>query len=106
MVTRLTPDLIAEYTGKGYWSDKVFADYTDETIRMYSDRELVADGDKRFTFDQIDSMSNNLAANLQALGIKKGDVVSMELPNWYQGLVVFLATARIGGVINPIVPRG
>jgi len=104
MATRLTPGLIAEYTRKGYWSDKVFTDCADKVVEKYNQRELLVDGDKRFTFGEIDSMADNLAANLQGLGIKKGDVVSVELPNWYQVQVTYLATAKLGCIVNPIVP--
>ena len=33
-----------------------------------------------------------------------GDVVSIQLPNWYEFVVVAVATQRIGGVINPLLP--
>ena len=49
-------------------------------------------------------MANNLSSNLDSLGIKKGDVVSIELPNWYQVLFTYLAMSKIGCIVNPIVP--
>ncbi len=104
MTTTLTPELIAEYTDVGYWADRTFADYAEEMVKRCYDRELVVDGDKRFSFGQINDMADNLCSNLRSLGIKKGDVISIELPNWYQVLVTYLAMAKIGCVVNPIVP--
>lgn len=37
-------------------------------------------------------------------GIGRGDVVSWQLPNWLDTVVVCLALARLGAVQNPIVP--
>jgi len=104
MATTLTPELVAEYTAAGYWSDKTFGDYAEEMVRKCHDRDLVVDGDKRFSFGQINDMANNLSSNLRSLGIKKGDVISLELPNWYQVLVTYLAMSKIGCIVNPIVP--
>jgi cyclohexanecarboxylate-CoA ligase len=104
MKTILTPELIAEYTKAGYWSNKTFADYADEMVERNYDRQLVVDSDNRFTFGQINEMADNLCSNLRSLGIKKGDVISIELPNWYQVLVTYLAMAKIGCIVNPIVP--
>ena len=56
MATTLTPELVAEYTAAGYWSDKTFGDYAEEMVRKCHDRDLVVDGDKRFSFGQINDM--------------------------------------------------
>ena len=37
-------------------------------------------------------------------GSALGDVVSIQLPNWYEFVVVAVATQRVGGVINPLLP--
>lgn len=100
----VVPALAKKYVEKGWWPNKVFIDVASETIRKNADRELVIDGDKRFTFRQIDEMATNLAKNFKNLGAKKGDTISVELPNCYQVFVVHLAIAKIGCVFNPIVP--
>jgi len=98
------PGLAKEYVEKGWWPNKTFIDVANETIRKNADRELVVDGDKRFTFRQIDEMATNLAKNLRHLGVKKGDAISVELPNCYQVFTIHLAIAKLGCVFNPIIP--
>ena len=39
-----------------------------------------------------------------SLGVSPGDVVAYQLPNWWEAVVVFLAAARIGAVVNPLLP--
>ncbi len=40
----------------------------------------------------------------RARGVGAGDVVSIQLPNWYEFVVVAVATQPVGGVINPLLP--
>jgi cyclohexanecarboxylate-CoA ligase len=56
------------------------------------------------TFSQLANDANALAAGLEGLGLKSGDVVSYQLPNWYETAVLFLAIMRVGAIANPIVP--
>nr|WP_283164359.1 AMP-binding protein [Shewanella corallii] len=50
----------------------------------------------------VDSMA--LAQSFKAMGLKKGDVVSFQLPNWYEAVIINLAASCLGLVVNPIVP--
>ena len=45
-----------------------------------------------------------LAASLQQLGLREGDVLSFQLPNWIEAGVINLAADLIGVLCNPIVP--
>jgi len=67
-------------------------------------KKAVIDRGRSFTFKEIDVLSNNLAVTLQTLGIGKGDVISYQLPNWYESIVLNIAVTKIGGIINPIIP--
>lgn len=45
-----------------------------------------------------------LASALTNLGLRTGDVVSANLPNWREMVVINLACCALGLVINPIIP--
>ena len=45
-----------------------------------------------------------IAVGLAALGVEKNDVVSCQLPNWWQFTALAFACWRIGAVINPMMP--
>ncbi|MFZ2391903.1 cyclohexanecarboxylate-CoA ligase, partial [Rhodoferax sp.] len=45
-----------------------------------------------------------IALGLAALGVERGDVVSYQLPNWWQFVALHLACLRIGAVTNPVMP--
>ena len=43
-----------------------------------------------------------VAGGLQAAGVRRGDVVTWQLPNWWEALVLFRACWRCGAVAAPI----
>ena len=45
-----------------------------------------------------------VAHGLAAHGVERGSVISCQLPNWREFIVVLLAAARLGAVVNPIPP--
>jgi long-chain acyl-CoA synthetase len=59
----------------------------------------------KITYSQLDGMVNQFARALNDLGIKKGDVVAVCLPNLPQTIIANLAAFRIGAVAaqnNPL----
>jgi long-chain acyl-CoA synthetase len=58
--------------------------------------------DKRFTFNELEMLSNQLANALSDLGIAAGDRVSLYSNNSWQWVVSYYAIAKTGAVINPI----
>ena len=49
-------------------------------------------------------MADRIAIGLSRLGVKRNDVVAMQLPNWWQFSLLYLAWSRIGAVLNPLMP--
>ncbi len=59
---------------------------------------------RQFSYEELVSETEKLAAALYAYGIKKGDVVSISSPNIPQAIFMFYAVNRIGAVANMIHP--
>ncbi|KND57041.1 Long-chain-fatty-acid-CoA ligase [Candidatus Paraburkholderia schumanniana] len=57
----------------------------------------------RFTYREMASMADRIAIGLVRLGVGRNDVVSMQLPNWWQFTLTYLACSRIGAVLNPLM---
>jgi acyl-CoA synthetase (AMP-forming)/AMP-acid ligase II len=51
----------------------------------------------------IHARAHTVAANLHRMGIRAGDAVAVQLPNWAQTAVVYYAIAALGAVLIPIV---
>src|SRR5687768_6927107 len=62
-------------------------------------------GDKRLTFSQVDSRATALAAALSELGVKPGDRIAVDMPNWPEFVIAMFAAAKLGCIIVPLNPR-
>jgi cyclohexanecarboxylate-CoA ligase len=102
--TILTADRIAEHTDAGYWLNRTITDYLDEIACATPDKTAFVDSRRRITYGELKRVSDRCALGLLELGVQPGDVVSFQLPNWIEWLVVQLAASRIGAISNPLIP--
>jgi long-chain acyl-CoA synthetase len=60
-----------------------------------------ADG-RRFTYNEFNIIVNRVSAMLRQRGIKKGDVVSVLMPNSAEYIIAYLACWKIGAIAGPV----
>jgi non-ribosomal peptide synthetase component E (peptide arylation enzyme) len=103
--TTLNAETARRYKQDGWWPDKTLLDYFDAAVeRAPNATAIVAPGERRLTYRELADESLRIAAHFAALGIGKGDVVSLQLPNWAEFALVHLAATRLGAVTNPLLP--
>lgn len=56
------------------------------------------------TYASLLTDAEALAVGLWDLGLRPGDVISFQLPNWMEAVLVDIAASLLGLVCNPIVP--
>jgi long-chain acyl-CoA synthetase len=56
----------------------------------------------KFTYGQLDVLSNQVASSLKAAGLKKGDRVGLMLPNVPQFPMAYFGILKAGGVVVPM----
>lgn len=94
----------------GFWSDQTLLDAFSRTVRDDPARiaiiafEAASGQRKALAYGELQQIADRIAANLLRLGVKPGEVVSYQLPNWWQFVALHLALLRIGAVTNPIMP--
>jgi cyclohexanecarboxylate-CoA ligase len=64
----------------------------------------VVDGEVRLSYGELSHRVRTTAEGLRSLGVGPGDAVLVQLPNWWEALVTLHAVARLGAVVNPVVP--
>lgn len=101
---RLDDALIARYTASGDWPNKTLADFARELAARDPQRITHVFEDRRCTVSELVTEAEALAAALRRRGLVAGDVVSFQLPNWREAVVIDLATTMLGLVVAPIVP--
>jgi non-ribosomal peptide synthetase component E (peptide arylation enzyme) len=102
--TRLTPRMIEEFTRSGDWRQETFYDLLAERVAAHPDREAIVDRKGRITYRMLKDRVDRTAAFLRAQGVRPGDVVTLQLPNWAEFAYVFFALELIGAIANKINP--
>ena len=103
-VTRLSSDMVTRYTQNGQWTNVTVVDSARQCVQEHPDRMAVVDGAVELTFRQVLDQAYRLADAMRRRDVRPGNVVSFQLPNWHETLVINLACGIGGFVCNPIVP--
>jgi cyclohexanecarboxylate-CoA ligase len=94
----------------GYWLDKTVDQLLSEAVAKLPDKvAIVADrADReqapRFTYRDLERLADRAASSLLRLGVGRGDIVTVQLPNWWKFVVTAFACSKIGAVMNPVMP--
>jgi cyclohexanecarboxylate-CoA ligase len=96
--------LAADYRRSGAWRAETIWHAFAATAARSPARTALVDGGRRADFAGLARDAERVAAGLAALGVRAGDVIAVQLPNWLETVVAFLAAARLGAVLNPILP--
>ncbi|ORU90829.1 MAG: hypothetical protein A6F71_07725 [Cycloclasticus sp. symbiont of Poecilosclerida sp. M] len=106
----LSTERTQEMRASQHWRDKTILDFFDQAVAEHGDKTAVIAyykerGRKESkTYQELADLSDRLAAGLLKRGINKGDIVSYQLPNWWEFVVVYLACMRVGAISNPLMP--
>ncbi|WP_024515391.1 cyclohexanecarboxylate-CoA ligase [Bradyrhizobium sp. Tv2a-2] len=106
----LLPSRRAESMARGQWHDRTINHYLDACAAAVPDKLALTavraeGGDfRQFTYRQLAALADRIAIGLSRLGVGRDDVVAMQMPNWWQFSLLYLACSRIGAVLNPLMP--
>jgi cyclohexanecarboxylate-CoA ligase len=102
--TILTQDQIDEYTRAGFWVDRTITDFLDDVAERTPEKVAFVDPRRQITYGELRQQVDRCALGLLELGVEPGDVVSFQLPNWIEWVVLHYAATRIGAISNPLIP--
>lgn len=112
-VVRPPAEEAASYRRHGWWRDRTVIDDFRAAAALRPDHAAIvgfhpelgpAALPEVLTYRLLARMVDQVATGLLRLGVRPGDVVSYQLPNWWQFPALTFACARIGAVANPILP--
>jgi acyl-CoA synthetase (AMP-forming)/AMP-acid ligase II len=94
------------YVRDGFWTDEGLGallasglhDAAGEPFTVRSARNPY-----RGTLGDVDALARRVAGGLQQRGVKAGDPVAFQLPNWLEAAATFYAVTYLGAVVVPIV---
>lgn len=104
-------DQSKEYRTQGWWRDRTYLDDFDDTVAALADKVAIVthrvDPPQPTTvvsYRQLSRYVDRFAGALLDLGVERGQIVSVQLPNDWVFAALVLACGRIGAVVNPLVP--
>ncbi|MBC9227479.1 AMP-binding protein [Aeromicrobium sp. 636] len=100
-----------EFEAQGWWTGRTWSALVARAVTATPDAVAVADpinraavmsGEPRtLTWTQLDAEVRRIAAALYGLGVRRGDVVGVQLPNVVELPLTLLAVARLGAITCP-----
>jgi cyclohexanecarboxylate-CoA ligase len=94
---------------EGFWRDETLLHHLARAVARSPDKTAIVacrsdiGTETRLSYAEIGDLSNRLAAALRAHGIGRGDVVSFQLPNWWEFSILHLACLKLGAISNPLM---
>ncbi|HEX4725234.1 MAG TPA: AMP-binding protein [Pseudonocardiaceae bacterium] len=104
-----TADIAAGYRAAGWWRDSTFLDDLAADVLARGDHPaLIAyaatEHARILTYTELANTVERFASALRELGVRRGDVVALYLPNLWLLTPLYLACHRIGAVSSPVIP--
>ena len=90
------------YRAAGFWNDETLGDWLARHAAARGNHVALRLGNAAWTYAQVAEQTARLANALTALGIAKGDVVAVQLPNTPQFIFSYFAIASIGAVMQTV----
>ena len=84
--------------------DKSLIDVFENGVKEYADKVVMDYFGREFTYREMDQLTRRFAKALLKLGIKKGDVVALWLPNSPHFSFCYFASLSIGATLTAISP--
>ena len=84
------------------WS---LAPLVEQRAQEHPTRVLATNGERTWTYQQVDTDASSLAAAFSELGLGTGDRIAVNLPNGVEWIIATLAAAKLGAVVVPVSPQ-
>lgn len=92
------------YFSSGAWERVTVAEAARMRAGREPDRVAVQSENDTLTYSEAVEQGEALARALLDLGLRPGDTLAFQLPNWLETAVINLACAFAGFVVNPVIP--
>jgi acyl-CoA synthetase len=105
LLTLLDVEQAKQFYDKGFWRGETLYARLRHWARTSPDQMAVRDSNSRLTYSELLDCVDDLAADLDAAGLRQGQRVSVWLPSRAETAIVMLACSRMGYVCNTSLHR-
>ena len=96
------PERAASYHAQGWWTGELLGDWLARAARATPDQAAVVQGERTVSFAELVRLVRAFERGMDRLGIAKGDVVAVQLPNTLEFVVSYLGLASRGAVMQTL----
>jgi len=103
---------ITAFREKGWWGNETVSSLFDAAVQASGNKEALCDTPDRsahsfgapkcYSYSELDAAVWSLACELFDLGIRRDDIVVLQLPNIAEIIIAYLALDRLGAVVSPV----
>lgn len=97
-------DVIGRYASSGLWRQRDIFSLLVEAASRTPDKTLIVDRSGTLSYAATVRQTELIARNLASLGVRPGDRIAVQLPNWRHFPLLEYASARLGAVMVPLPP--
>jgi acyl-CoA synthetase len=105
-VRPVPPDLERAYVDGGWWTEETLGAMVARQLARHPSSKVAIWSRSRGwqgSYAEVDAEARRLVTLLRDLGVRPGEAVAFQLPNWREAVVSFAALALGGYVLVPIV---
>ncbi len=99
---RFDPERARHYADQGWWNNDTLASLLARHAAERGTAPAVIQGETVISYADLWDRVDRLAGGLHGLGLGRGDVIAVQLPNIAEYVISYLAIARLGGVMTTL----
>ncbi|MEH6996081.1 AMP-binding protein, partial [Neobacillus drentensis] len=80
-------------------------DILEKSANKHPNKIALVDGERELTFSELKNICERVATALYKRGFRKGDCISIMVPNCIEYVISFFAIQRLGGIVVQVNPN-
>ena len=99
---RFDPERARHYFDQGWWTEETLRQWLAIHVAERPDHPAIVHGERVVSYAELGDLVDRLAGALWRLGVRRGDVVAVQLPNIAEYLVSYLAICQMGAAMTTV----
>src|SRR4030042_5512854 len=96
---------VKKYDRLRWWLGMTWGSVFNKATDLYPNKVGLVDDVGHYIYAELRDKVDRLAIGFMTFGIKRGDRVMVQLPNWHEFIFSFFALQKIGAVVVLLIPR-
>lgn len=95
-------NLVEGYANQSFYNDETLSNWLDRNSSKFANNPAIVSASGTLSYSDLSKKVLGLAAGLQSLGLGKGSVIAVQLPNIPEFILSYVAIASIGGIMQTL----